>query len=76
MNAETVSITPTVGQVWKDNDPRRGCTFRIVGVDGRYATVTDLNGHRTRRILLLRLRPGKWGYSLLGNGGSGAHQAA
>lgn len=66
------ALTPAVGQVWKDNDPRRGRAFRIVGIDGGYATVTDLEGKRTRRILLLRLRPGKWGYTPLDDRRSGA----
>lgn len=64
-----VGVAPSVGQVWRDLDPRGGPTFRIVGFEYQadhmrsYAVVTDMKGKRKRRIRADRFRR----YELLTN---------
>ncbi len=71
-------ITPTVGQVWQDNDPRGyGRRIRIVEIGDTHAVVelhqprrvghnTAKPGRRTR-IRLDRFRPTSTGYRYIGD---------
>lgn len=73
------------GDVWKDNDPRGGPTFRVVEICNGdtgpcqprsmfaakpHAHVTNLEGKRRRKILLRRFRPTRPGYTLVSRTGT------
>ena len=60
------TVTPKVGQVWQDNDPRVTYTKQITihSISGEYAWCKKSNG-RLVRILLRRLRPTASGYRLV-----------
>lgn len=55
---------PKVGEVWRDNDPRRAepRLIEIIAVDRDYVRIKTLGTGRTSDVLLKRFRPTMTGY--------------
>ena len=56
--------TVSVGQTWKDNDPRcPGRYLRVLSIEGDYAICSVVNTVRKTRVALSRFKPGSTGYT-------------